>query len=208
MPILSNRPQLKTNDEEGLNKRSMKRIEANNAVAICREGMTQQEEKGNYRKAFEWYTKAAELGYAEAHYLLSMMYHDGEGVEKHKGKQVYHAKEAAIRGHPEARHALGYLEWHNDNKERAVKHWIIAATQGEDLSTRKLMDAYKDGFVSKEVLAATLRAHQAAVDETKSPQREAAEKRLCEFLRDNGVSDISSKTLNMLMQRSSKADSR
>ena len=37
------------------------------------------------------------------------------------------------------------------------------------------MNAYKDGLVDKEDLAAALRAHKAAVDETKSPQREEAD---------------------------------
>ncbi len=36
---------------------------------------------------------------------------------------------------------------------------------------------FKDGFLSKNVLAATFRAHQAAVDVLKSPQREAAEEK-------------------------------
>ena len=40
------------------------------------------------------------------------------------------------------------------------------------------MRAFKSGFVGKEDLAATLRAHKAAVDATKSPQREAVEKSL------------------------------
>ena len=37
------------------------------------------------------------------------------------------------------------------------------------------MKVFKEGFVSKEELAAALRAHKAAVDATKSPQRVAAE---------------------------------
>ena len=36
------------------------------------------------------------------------------------------------------------------------------------------MKAFKEGFVEKEVLAVALRAHKAAIDATKSPQREAA----------------------------------
>jgi len=36
----------------------------------------------------------------------------------------------------------------------------------------------KCGYVSKEDFASALRGHQAAVDATKSPQRELAEKRL------------------------------
>lgn len=55
-----------------------------------------------------------------------------------------------------------------------MKHSNISATQGHDYSIEELIDFYKDGFVEKDVLAATLRAHQAAVDVTKSSQREAA----------------------------------
>ena len=69
----------------------------------------------------------------------------------------------------------------NGRHDRAVKHWIIAATQGIDQSMNHLMGAFKEGFVSKEDLAATLRAHQAAVDATKSPQREEAERFILEY---------------------------
>ena len=56
-----------------------------------------------------------------------------------------------------------------------MKHFIIAAKLGHDRSLTALEGGYGLGMVSKEDLAATLRAHQAAVDATKSPQREAAE---------------------------------
>ena len=76
---------------------------------------------------------------------------------------------------------FGWNEWNNndrDNKDtakRAVNHFIIAAAQGKDNSINNLMFAFKKGCVSKDDLAAALRAHQAAVDATKSPQRDAAE---------------------------------
>ena len=57
-----------------------------------------------------------------------------------------------------------------------MKHWIIAATQGQDESIKMLMTFFKKGFVEKEDLAVALRAHQAAADAMKSPEREAAEK--------------------------------
>jgi hypothetical protein len=41
---------------------------------------------------------------------------------------------------------------------------------------QQLKECYVDGHVSKEDFAAALRAHQAAVDATKSPQREVAAK--------------------------------
>eukprot|EP00986_Skeletonema_menzelii_P005816 scaffold2153_cov144-Skeletonema_menzelii.AAC.9 len=88
-------------------------------------------------------------------------------------KAIHHAEEAAIGGHPDARYLLGCFD---DNIDRAVKHWIIAATQGYDDAIKILMvmDSFGDGLISKEDLAAALRAHQAAVDATKSPQRNEA----------------------------------
>ena len=69
---------------------------------------------------------------------------------------------------------LGDYEYSNGNIERAVKHWIISANLGDGDSINKLMDVFKNGFVEKDALAATLRAHKAAVDAAKSPQREEA----------------------------------
>ena len=60
--------------------------------------------------------------------------------------------------------------------DRAVKHLIIAANLGYDRSIRGLKEFYKEGLVRKEDFAAALRAYQAAVDATKSLQREEAEK--------------------------------
>ena len=55
-----------------------------------------------------------------------------------------------------------------------MKHFIIAANLGHDDSIQMLKRCYKHGLVSKDEFAAALRAHQAAVDATKSPQRDAA----------------------------------
>eukprot|EP00984_Skeletonema_dohrnii_P026121 scaffold15418_cov75-Skeletonema_dohrnii-CCMP3373.AAC.3 len=155
-------------------KQRMKRIEVNDQAAMCAEGVVQYQ-KGDHNKAFEYYTKAAQLGDVQAHYHLSILYDDGHGVEKDRGREIHHLEEAAIGGHPYARYNLGVHEWINGNNERAVKHWIIAANLGDDDSIKPLIDYFKEGFVSKDDLAAALRAHQAAVDATKSPQRDAAE---------------------------------
>ena len=151
----------------------MKRIEAN-PEAMLQWGL-EQYDKGDYISAFEYYTRAAELGNADAHGELADLYLDGHGVEKDKGKEIYHLEEAAIGGLPRARYNLGCHEWNNGNIERAVKHWIIAANQGSDESIQLLMENFKRGLVKKEDLAAALRAQQAAVDATKSPQREVVE---------------------------------
>jgi len=172
-PFCRQPPDLTSTDEE-CDKQRMKRLEANDPVAMCAEASVHVK-NGDYSSAFEWHTKAAELGHTESHYRLAGMYEHGEGVEKDSGKKLYHLEEAAIGGHPNARYFLGCDEEESDNMERAVKHWIIAATQGEDYSIQLLLEKFRSGFVSKEDLAAALRAHQAAVDATKSHQRKLAE---------------------------------
>jgi hypothetical protein len=154
-------------------KNTIKRAAANDPVALRRMAAIRFD-KGDYGSAFEYWTKAAELGDTEAHYLLSFLYQKGEGVEMNKKKELYHLETAAIGGHPMARYNLGCEEENNGRIDRAVKHYIIAANLGFDASLKRLRECYGMGFVQKEDFAAALRAHQAAVDATKSPQRERA----------------------------------
>ena len=156
-------------------------MEANDPVAMCREGRKQYE-KGDYSSAFEYYTKAAELGDVAAHFQLSLLYDDGQGVEKDEKKRFYHLEKAVIGGHPLARCNLGCKELKDGQLDRAIKHFIIAAKLGSDDSLAALKQLYEKEFISKEDFASALRAHQGAVDATKSPQREAAK----EFLAGGG----------------------
>eukprot|EP00984_Skeletonema_dohrnii_P003597 scaffold1220_cov104-Skeletonema_dohrnii-CCMP3373.AAC.2 len=152
----------------------MKRIEANDPVALRVTG-NEAIDKGDYKSAFEYFSKAARLGDISAHFSLSLMYDKGEGVEKDKKKEVYHLEHAAIGGQPNARYNLGCEEWDNGRLRRAVKHFIISAKLGYDKPLDALKVCYREGLVSKEDFAAALRGQQAAVDATKSPQREAVE---------------------------------
>jgi tetratricopeptide (TPR) repeat protein len=159
--------------EEEVNQNYMNRVKANDPVAMNEMGKTRYHE-GNYGEAFEYWTKAAELGDIEAHYNLSIMYATGEGVEKDEKKEVYHLEEAAIGGHPWARYNLGCHEEENGQINRVVKHYIIGANLGCDKALDRLKQGFMMGVVSKEDYAAALRGHQAAVDATKSEQRDAA----------------------------------
>jgi TPR repeat protein len=152
----------------------MKRVMANDPSALQEVG-TLRHKEGDYGTAFEYWTKAAKLGDAHAHFQLSCLYRKGTGVEKDEKKELHHMEEAAIAGHPHGRHNLGWYEGTNGRIERAVKHHIIAANLGRDNSIKILKQCYVEGYVSKEDFAAALRAHHAAVDATKSPQREEAE---------------------------------
>ena len=160
--------------KEEYRRNLMKRIEANDPEAMSHKGFDCESE-GDYISAFGYYSKATELGYVEAHFSLSGLYREGQGVEKDEKKEVHHLEEAAIGGHPKARHNLGFVELINGRDARAVKHLIIAANLGDDMSVDLLKLCYRDGLVSKDDFAAALRGHQAAADATKSPQMEAAE---------------------------------
>ncbi len=160
---------------EATNQQYMKRAKANDPIALLHLGAKCYKER-DFEGAFNYYTKAAALGDIDAHYQLSIMYDKGKGVQKDKKKEIYHLEEAAIGGHPEARHNLGIHEGRNGREDRANKHLIIAAKLGYDDALEMVKEDFMDGFVSKEDYAAALRGHQAAVDATKSEQRDAAYK--------------------------------
>ena len=154
-------------------KRVMKRVKANDPAAIVHRGLYLNDE-GDFDGAFEYLTKAAELGDMNAHNELGIMYEKGQGVEKDEEKAVYHYEKAAIGGDPYARNNLGCYEEINGRIDRAVKHFTIAANLGHIKSMRALWRHYAQGNISKEDLESTLRAHHAAIDAMKSQQREAA----------------------------------
>ena len=161
-------------------KNLMKRVKANDPAAMAQLGKMCSDE-GNHETAVKYWTKAAELGDANAlggalaHFDLSVLYRYGHGVEKDDEKGMYHLEQAAMKGHPNARHNLGCEEAKNGRFERAKKHFIINANLGDDGSLKCLRQLYADGHASKEDYAAALRTYQAAVNATKSPERAAAE---------------------------------
>ena len=92
---------------EEVDKRRMNRIKKNDPVALNEMGKKRRSE-GDYESAFEYSTKAAALGNADAHFRLSIMYYIGEGVDEEK--EMYHEEQAAIGGHIDARYNLGLEE--------------------------------------------------------------------------------------------------
>ena len=163
---------------EECNEQRMKRIEANDPVAMRNMG-TEKYHDGDYNAAFEYFTRAAALGDVDAHYRLSVLY-QGQGVEKDEKRELHHLTEAAIEGHPEARHNIACYDWKIGQYDRAAKHWIIAAKLGHDKSLEAVKNRYKDGIVSKEDFSAALRGYQTVINEMKSPQREEAKRKYAE----------------------------
>ena len=156
----------------GLNHK--KRAAKNDPNALHHVGCNYSRE-GDHSTAIEYWEKASRLGNVESHLQLSWAYQHGLGVAKDKEKFIFHLEQAAIGGHPHARHNLGVWELENDNPERAAKHFIIAANLGLDDSIGSLNRGYEHKAVSEEDLNAALKGHQAALDAMKSPQRDTAE---------------------------------
>ena len=161
--------------EKEANEYLEKRAEGNDP-AVLREFGSNFFDEGDYETALIYTNKAAKLGDAMAHHNLSSAYQMGmAGLQRDEKKGRYHWEEAAILGYPTARLGLGYHEYESKRFDRAAKHWIIAAKHGEEEGLQLVKQCYKDGHISKEDFAGTLRAHQAAVDATKSPMRKKAE---------------------------------
>ncbi len=160
--------------EEGL-KRVMTRIKKNNDPVAITEMGKRLDREGNYGKALEYYTKAAELGDVGAHSCVGTSYYNGNGVEKDMKKAVYHWEQAAIGGHPFARCFLGSLEILDKRPDRAMKHLIIAANLGEENSLKLIKDLFVKKVIGKEDYAAALRGYQTALNETKSAERKEGE---------------------------------
>ena len=85
-------------------------------------------------KAFGLFRCASELGCAGGHYNLASAYELGNGTEVDRKKAVHHFQIAAMMGNMLARHNLGATEANNGNKQRAMKHFMIAAESGLEVS--------------------------------------------------------------------------
>ena len=113
-----------------------------------------------------------ENGSIEAHYNLGCLHNSGDGVQVDKKKANHHWEIAAIAGHVRARYNLGAMEGDIGNHHRAVKHFMISASAGDDKSVKAVQDGYRDGIVIKDDFEKTLRAHQKSLDEIKSEWRD------------------------------------
>ena len=60
----------------------------------------------NYKKAMEWYEKAAEQGHAKAQNNLGVMYRHGRGVDKSGSSAMRWFAKAAAQGFEEAQAAI------------------------------------------------------------------------------------------------------
>ena len=166
-----------TSGGEGI-ERLKKRADCNDATAISTlADLYHNGDMGlpqDYNKAMELYHHAGELGCALSYSKISYAYNNGEGVERDTKKAKHYAELAAMGGGATARHNLGILEKIAGNMERAVKHWMIAAGAGKDISLEDIRICFTNGHATKDDFEKALRAHKESKDAMKSDQRDAA----------------------------------
>ena len=150
----------------------MKRVEANDPgpmlmlaqhYYIGEQGFPQ-----DHTKAMELYTKSADLGCRMAHYDLGNIYHE-QGDKK---KENFHYEAAAMAGDEEAQFQIGANEFVSDKKDRAVKHWTIAASSGSFRAMHAMLTCYTTGRVSRELMNSTLIAYNKSCMEMRSEARD------------------------------------
>ena len=158
-----------------------RRMEAGDAKAIRNLGCCYNEDPGrvygipqDQAKALELWHRAADLGSTKAYYNIGNAYLDGRGVERDMKMAVHYWELAALGGDAMARHNLGISENRAGNMNRALRHLMIAAGCGYDLSLKKIRELYVNGHATKDDYANALRAHQKYVDGIKSAQRDKA----------------------------------
>ena len=152
-----------TSDEEE-NERIKKMAESGNAEAIYNIGNYHFEGAFGFpldlAKANELYLRAGELGCAEAYFNLGNSYNFGRGVEVDEKKAKHYYELAAMNGDVAARYNLGCLEERAGGYDRAFKHFILSARDGDKDSMNVVKEGFMKRYVAKEEYANTLRAFQ------------------------------------------------
>jgi TPR repeat protein len=160
-------------DEERVEE-LMKRVEVNDAGAICQLGSyyshgRQQGIRQDQAKAMELWKQAAKLGSSQARYNLADNHRRVGDLKKAK----FHYEAAAMAGHEVARNNLGTMEAQSGNMQRAVKHWMISASIGNPAAMHNLLIAFNKSLVSRNALDSTLTAYNNVCAEMRSEARDA-----------------------------------
>jgi len=169
-------PHPKSNEE--IAERDKKRVEAGDPIAIFNHGNYYSDGRSGHRqdhkKALELYHRAAELSSTEAYCNIGFAYHNGHGVELDKKKARQYYELAAMRGNADARYNLGVEAQNSGNVNRALKHHMIAARDGNNDSLKRIKEMYSNGRATKDDYIKALQLYQTYLGEIKSNQRDKA----------------------------------
>ncbi|MDR2709289.1 MAG: sel1 repeat family protein [Elusimicrobiota bacterium] len=104
----------------------------------------------NFEEAFEWYQKAADLGYAEAQYYLGEMYMSGQGVRQNSKLAIKWYQKAADQKYFEAQFALADFYYNNQEFKKAFEIYKRLAEEGNAGAQKILGDMYYSGIGVKQ----------------------------------------------------------
>ena len=125
-------------------------------------------EQGNHAKAFEWFTKAAHQGHANAQYALGVLYKNGQGVHQDYQKAVEWYTKAANQGNADAQHGLGVLyekgQGVRQDYQKAVEWYTKAANQGHADAQKNLGWMYYNGHGVRQDKSTAKRYYRQACD--------------------------------------------
>ena len=116
----------------------LNRAEKNDPECQYKLGMAYMHGDGTaqvYQEAFNWFLRAANLGYADAQFEVGCFYYSGKrDIFQNLEKANYFFKEAAKRGHPEATFNLGVCYYNGagveKNEDLAIRLFKKAASLG------------------------------------------------------------------------------
>ena len=140
------------------------------------------------QRAVELLEEAAELGSIDALYNLGIAYEHGKVVQQDIAKAIHLYEKAATQGSAESRHNLGCIEANAAMQghffastnlgsiDRAVRHFLISAKMGYEVSLDIIKMMFMDGDATKEQYAETLRGYHDAAEEMKSHDRDEAKR--------------------------------
>ena len=128
----------------------------------------------DFSKVNELLVKGSKLGCEKCCHNLGVLYGNGIGVEIDEKKSKYYYELAVINGCIASRSVIGNIEAKAGNNDRANEHFLLGARAGDTKSLDLVTEGYKDGMITKDVYANTLRAYQKRHDEMKSDHRKKA----------------------------------
>ena len=105
---------------------------------------------GDYATALQEWKPLAEQGYANAQFMLGLIYSKGDGVLKDHAEAVKWYRLAAKQGYVASQYNLGLMYWEGNgvikDHAEAVKWFRLAAEQGHDYAQNNLGFMYANGY--------------------------------------------------------------
>ena len=125
-------------------------------------------------EGLKWFHRAVEAGSGDAAFSLGIFYEEGDGVEQDDEKALEYYQNAAEHGIIFAFDTLGHFHMTNGDIENGMLNFRKAVMSGmsDDCLFDLLRSGFREGLITKDEYAFTLRENQKACNEMKSDGRE------------------------------------